>query len=1258
MPEQHLLPVALPRGRGLNEEGQNIGKITIYFSPRLKDEDVLLNYPEWLNWPEMLDRMNVRLRLMDSGNSEWVSLTRVSDEPDPNKWENLFAASTPVEPHRFVDWSAAPLQTVASSDFDEAILDMYTRIAVAHPSQPPSDVDVFSIPQARQLTRAVEQAIDYLQPMHSEETERKGEVADPEWDFHAYVSLLGGHPELLRHLGIAVDYEFVFPDTVKVPTAVAVQTTYPDRVMNGPGREIRLMTKTTDAFFAEPNPVADFHEQSEGFLELRNQKAYLSILDSYSTATRLTDLDGQQGQIEESVPALITRALTLVRPDLVKTFENRTARQAQIEKEIGTQLDPNTPPKDRQPVVLYAEDVTIGHRIDVLRKESSGFQWRSLFDRKTDANGYQFTRVIDGSLNVHPDPDEGWAQTLLVTELEEDLSSQINKDDKEVPLIPYALRRLDDQLYRWDGWSGAVRRPGCVLNGVKGSATDVEPQLPVNDTDVVQFAANYEVVPCTLPQLRFGDAYIMRARCVDLAGNSVGLDAVSPEKTETDPKTFGRLEPIAAPFIVRRSERPIPGVGDDALTVVLLGDYDIDDKTVKGQERLLFPPRVGQDLCELHGEPAGGVEPASYDELKRRDAREPEDHWNVDPVTSEPIAQGDEHQVIEYLSDPLVGNLHCYRWGPKGGEYVADMTGAWPSTESARIEVIAGDPDTLVNPDSTTEFRFTISKADIVAVDFSYAPRHGSADEFGLWHRASPEEQDDLRPIIERGGHWMFSARRPVKMVYAVRRPLLAPDFEDDDGTPVPNRSVDDTGVEFGATFIIDRRSTSSVTLRASWTDLIDDVRLDAPATVSGGARLGRFETLRKADSECLTYTIANHRAELGDTRRHYARLHLEAFSYFSSYFTEERVVRMVGDAVMIDERGLADGTVTVRHGKENLEAELGKDFEVLGSKGMIKTIRGGAIKHGDQLTVRYIPLPISRTNEKLPAVYVIFPNTATPPPPQIDSVIPAAARDVQEHSISHDGRLLRVYLQRPWHVSGDGESLAVLIERNPIGVSNASRLGRDPAVTNANILQTLAPSAFPRVHSVVENYDGSHDLALHKVEYDAVSKRWFADIAVATELYRPFVQLVVARYQPDSITGKHLSPSVTLEPFRLGVSRQVELQQNNDGFNITVTGREHAGIPVLEKPQGQNEVAVTVQEADPDLADQDLRWITAINTATLARVAGPDGSSWSGQLSINNSTRPQRLLIEESEPALFGGEKPSLTSHVVYSEVMVLPKS
>ncbi len=1242
MPVQHLLPVALPRGKS-----GNTGRITLYFSPRLKQSGILADYPEWMNWPETLARMHVRLGLQDNSQSDWVSLNRVSVVPDLLKWRNLFAAATPVNPHRFVDWSKAPYETVATSEFNEAVLDMYAGIAVAHSTLPPSDDDVFSLPQSRRLNSAVESAVNYLQPMQSKVTDRLEEPADPEWDFHAYISLLGGHPELLRHLGIAVDYEFAFPNNLPVPIRVVVDTDYANVVQNGPGRDVILVAHVTDEFYALPNPAAGLHEQTDGFLELDKQNAYLSILDSFSTATRLSGLDSQQGNISEPVPALITRALTLVRPDLLKAFANRTSRQAKIEEDIQKQLDPATP---RKPVDMYAEDVTIGHRIDVLPKNADASQWRSLFDRQTDANGYQFTHANDSSLNVHPDPDEGWCQTLLVTELVEDLSSQIGEKDE--PLIPYAIRRLDDQLYRWDGWSGAVGRPDQVLDGVHGKAVGVAPQLPISDTAVVQFAASYESVPGTLLRLRFGDTYIMRARCVNLAGNSVDLKAVNPDGTATQPTTFGRLEPIAAPFIVRRTQRPYPGIGDEATNVVLLGDYDIDDSTIAAQERLLFPSRVGQDLCELHGEPKGGVNQESYAELVERDAKAPEDQWQTDSESGEPVAQGSEHHSIDYLSDPLIHKLRAFRWGANGGEYLVDIIGSWPATESTRIEVVAGESATEVNPDSNTEIRFSITKADIVAADLSYGPRDGGVEEFGLWHRFSAEDQNELFPIIARGGHWMFSARRPVRMVYAVRRPLLAPDFEEC-CMPQPLRGDDDTGVTFDATLSIDRRSTGSVSMRATWTDLVDDLNQDGPVSVDGGAWLGRFDTPRQSDPDSLGYSIINHRAELGDTRRHHAQLHLEAFSYFSSYFTEERKFKLSGDSVTVDERGLAEGSVSVRHGKENLEAQSGVDFTVLSDKGTVIIQPGSAIEPDAELTVRYIPLPVSRTNQEHPAFQVIFPNTATPPPPRIESVIPAAARVAKAESVTHEGRMLRVYLKRPWNVTGDNEALAIMIERNPAGVSDASRLGRDPAVNNATQLPILAPSAFTRASTVIENFDGIHDLAVHDVQYDASSKRWFADVAVATEVYRPFLQLVIARYQADSITGKDLSAAVTLEPIRLGLSRIVTLESTDGNISVKVTGREHAGIPGLENTVEQNEVTLTLQEADTAIADKDLRWTKSVQNITLSRTAGPDGSTWSGVMNKVTSENPRRLLIEEFEPGLFGGEKATLTSHVVYSEVM-----
>ncbi len=1236
MPEQHLLPIALPRGRN-----GNIGYLTIYFAPRLKEPGVLNDYTEWMRWPDTLGSLNIRVQLADSLTSVWVSPAQVGITPDPLKWANTFRATTPVSPHRFIDWSQTPLQTVPTSDFNEAVLDLYTRIASDNPDHPPSGSSLLNIPEASVLTErggALDAAVSYVQPM---EGERLEEASDPDWDFHEYVSLLGSHPEVLRHLGLAVDYEIPFPANLTKPTSVMVATDYEAQYGGNGARGVRILTRTTDDFLAEPNPDPTYTEQTGGFLQLKTQDAYLSIMDTYSTAGRLNRLDERVADRDAPLPALTTRALTLVRPDLLTAFANRTTRQAKIEHEVQEQLY-----RGGGPVEVFAEDVSSGYRLDVLDPSASGGgTWRSLFERQTDANGYQF--LHDLTLNLTPEPDEGWTQTVLVTDLNEKLPPpNLDRDD---PIQPDALRRLDDQLYRWDGWSGAVRPPGSALEGTSGAVAETGPDLP--DTDAwVQFAANYDIVNGSLPRLRFGETYQMRARCVDLAGNSVALSVGTPGDAETPIETFGRLEPIASPFVVRRTGRPEPGVGDTATTVVLLSDYDIDDATVESQERLIFPGRVGQDLCELHGEPKGGADPASYKVLSARDAKAPGDQWSVDAVTGEPVAAGNRRQRVAYLSDPFIERLRAYHYG-EFQEYLVNLTGTWPAVTSSRFEVIAGSGSTGVNPAPTTELRFFVEKADIWTVDLSYAPAAGEVEKFGLWHRLSAAGQDALRSTIENGGHWMFSARNPVQLIHAVRRPLLAPRVEEWSHI----REDNSTGITITTTLQAERRSTGQITLRARWTDLVDDIRLPGPTLRDGGAWLGRFTTPRDLNS--LQYTVAAHRAELGDTKRHAATIDVEAFSSFSAYFTEERVLIVACGPIVIDKRGLADGTVVVRYGDDDTEAQPGIDYEIDYTAGALTLIKGGALAPGSAITVRYVPLPVSRKSDEFPSFEVILPNTATPPRPVVESLIPAFARTRPDpQNVTHDGHVVRVYLERPWNITGDGEAFAVLVERSPGAVASASRLGRDPVVTGASDVMPLSVAAFTAAYETIANYDGIHDLALHEVVYDEASGRWFADIAVNTDAYRPFLQLVIARYQADSIFGKQLGPEVMLEPLRLGVSRSVTVTPNGDGYDVVVTGIEHAGMPAGE--DAQNEITVTLQQADPGIADADLRWLTDLQVVVLQRTAGPDGTNWSGHLTVEQSDTPQRFVIEESEPALFGGQNPNLVGAVVYSEVVELSVS
>lgn len=1236
MPERHLLPIPLPHGRA----GQT-GFLTVYFAPRLRERGPLSDYPEWEHWA---DTVNNRLSINVEINGVAQVPTRVTPLAEPAAWDTVFASDTPVSGHRPTDWRSAPLQVGPGGDFSEAILALYAAFAKTYPSGPPSGDEAITLPEAAVLTAAgAEAARDYVAPMDGERIEGP---RDPEWDFHEFVSILGHHPQLLRILGIAVEFEVNLPVN---PVSVRVHTDYDNGLDR---RAVDFVMATTPDFRARPNPDPKFTEQEDGFLRLADQGAFLSILDVKSSADRLRDLDQRLPGHAGTLPALRTRALTLVRPDLVTAFENRTERQWTIEKQIENVLA-SAP---LQPVPIFAEDVAIGHRIDVFEPQAVDATWRSLFERQTDAAGYHFPTDVSGTLDRVPAPDEGWTSTMLATEQIE----QFEEPDPDIddPFVPFALRRLDDQLYRWDGWSGAVRPPGQAVDGATGQVAAQPPTEPPADFPV-QFATHYDVLPGSLPRLRFGTEYLMRARCVDLSGDSRPLDAQAPPSALPPVETFGRLEPISAPFPVRRLPRPVPGVGDDVATFVLRSDYDIDDDDdVKAQERLLFPGQVGQDLCELHGQPDGGVDPDSYRLLATRDERDPHGPWRVDPVTGEPIAAGRRRQLMRYLSDPLVGRLRAFHHGEQA-EHLATIAGEWPAVNSARVEVVAGGAATTTNPDAVTELRIAVAKADIWDVDLSYAPSEGAVEEFGLWHRLGTSDQINLRDTIENGAHWMFSARTPVQLVHAVRRPLLAPQVLAWSAT----REDHATGVTYTSTVEIDRRSTERLTLDARWTDLIDDVRAPGPEPRRGGAPLGRFLTPRDTSSP-PTYEITAHRAELGDTRRHAATIELEAFSSFSAYFTEERAGEISHQPTVIDRRGFAKATVSLT-AADGTAASEGVDYVVGYRAGTIAATPRGRFADGDAVVARYVPLPVSRTSDEphIEPFEFVFVSTKAPPPPNVVDVVPAFARRrvavAGGEDVSHDGGVVRLYLARPWNVSGDGERLAVLVERAPADVPAASCVGRDPIVTGTTTPLTV--ESFPRAVAVAASSDGVDDLVVHDVQYDTQSQRWFTDIAVDTSMYRPFLRLVVARYQVDSLPGQELSSHVTLDPIRLGANRTLSVRGGSTVpgmFDVTVTGAAHGGMSTDDGTGGllDNQFVVIHQRADPAITDPDLRWRIDVSAAPLPRIAVGALSVWSATIDVPADGDPRRLVVEEREPALTGGEIPVAGHEVVYTDVLTLP--
>jgi hypothetical protein len=191
----------------------------------------------------------------------------------------------------------------------------------------------------------------------------------------------------------------------------------------------------------------------------------------------------------------------------------------------------------------------------------------------------------------------------------------------------------------------------------------------------------------------------------------------------------------------------------------------------------------------------------------------------------------------------------------------------------------------------------------------------------------------------------------------------------------------------------------------------------------------------------------------------------------------------------------------------------------------------------------------------------------------------------------------LRVYLNRPWHTSGYGEMLAIVLPPasftgDPTTTPAANpykkfvtQWGNDPLWLSP-FVAGLAPSRghFPLARTAADPAGawlpagappteadqppgpflaagllppgtpsgGSSavpvEIAPHDVFYDATRRLWYCDIEIAQgATYSPFIRLALARYQPSSVTGAHLSPIVLADFMPLTADRWLTVRHTND---------------------------------------------------------------------------------------------------------------
>lgn len=1262
MPPRDLLPYALPNGTFTKSGGGKVGRLSVYFAPRLRANGKLKNYPDWRNWPNTVRRLGIEILV----NGVVRNATPVSPQPDPDAWTALFSPNTPVDKWMYIDRRFTPMKTFDETGLVGDVTSVYLDIANKYPDAPPSYEDLLTNKGADDLLTggsnksALPGAQEFMEP-----TGPRGSAKDPDFDFHQYLQSLNAHPYLLRLLGVVIDYEVEIPSG---PTTVQVRTDITSQV--GGVREAELITHTTKDFHALENPNKDYKEHKSGWLRLAENYELL-VLDSLTAAQRLGGITGNAGVPSEvpssersgALPPLSERGVTLARSGHSELLMKRFERRREVEDDIKSNLG-----GPGQPVDLYSEDLTLGRRIDV--RDDKNTTYRSLWQRMA-VEPYDFPRK--STLHVTPPPDEGWNTTALATDGNETFT-QFGEEERK----PTATRRVSESVFNWNGWSGAASRPGNILDSHTGEAVEPPPNEP-KPGDFVQMSVEYGAVPGTLPRLRFGRQYWMRARAVDLAGNSRSVDETQPKGTVPPPAFYGRLEPVAAPAVVRRGVRPFPGVGDQPDVLVIKSDYDIPDATVKPTDRVFFPSSIAQMVVERHGLPKGGNDPNSYGMLRVRDALSIETHLIQDPISNElvlgtrkgaKILPGPTNPEVVYLADPAGAAAAFEHLPGTVGPIVVPFNGKWPTVHAAYMVVEAGSGAPVVTRSKNgSRVRVKVPKAAVINVDVSEAVSKLLEGHFHLVQRLTPAQRTNLRQGIRNGRHWMLSGRRQIQLIHAVQRPLLKPTIASmsAERPALGAETIDVTGVVNGSA-----ASTRQLNFSMEYTDdlWLDDTSAPTTTTTRGPMGKTQWTAPPVPPSDTAAASVDNVNVELTvslyDTKRHLLKVKTAALSRFSQYFTEAKAFSFTSP-VVLNSKGVVARSVEIRNATTRDAYRWGKDFTVNGAQG--KVTRKSGIPSGTKVIARYVPLPISRisTEGGAPLFEVDVPASLPPLSPVIHEVIPASSltETVEASKITRrrNGKLFRVWLKPPWFTSGNGERLGVLLDKTPGAIPTNTRYGRDVITKGPDLPNPPASADFARRTETV-NIDAATTAVGHAVTYDAARGMMYSEVEVNAPGYRPFVRLTLAAFQPNAIAGAYISAPSHLDTMKLGTDRTVVLEAATSGPNfgvkLTVTGVEHKGILNAAQTIGfLNLWRITWQEADPAISDPDLRWVDIGSQTLLFRNAGPTETTWFRNfVQFPATANTLRAIIEEAEPSVVdnAGTPANAYENIVFQEVIEIP--
>jgi hypothetical protein len=1003
-------------------------------------------------------------------------------------------------------------------------------------------------------------------------------------EFHQIVAAMNQYPTLLRRLGLVVDLVIAKSALSPSPDAllwaeVQLPPLSPQvkHAADGSPRTRALLDANRFQALPRPNPQPGDYRMVDRLLDLDPKQFFLlqsdvdgaglKVMNFARTLARLKQAPVQRldptskHERDMGAPALRNAGLMLVHDNRWSMLKNNFSRQ----KLFNTAAETLQNGGAAKPPILSAEDLVRGYRIDIWDRTTG--RWRSLCQREADYD------INSGKVVINVGEEEGTVR-LAATKSPDPASNQ-------------NVVWLHEALVSWTGWSLCARQPGKTIHHHRDAdptkdhvdeVGDAEPEVPPG----LRLSTEFRVLKGSLPRLRYGRRYWIRARVVDLAGNSLPVSPkdFGPENPANNARPYLRYHPITAPAIAlvkptpATVEAPAEGESMERMAIRTFNDVPAQNTVpaVQHSSRFAVADRTTHKEAELHGmlDRNGKIDPTFFPMLAAKDNSLTEEKiLSTGPLSDTgPVKTGyavmEEGQALPYLPDPLAIEVAARIFDHPGFDpnkiipipLYTTGTG-WPEAAPFKIELYEKPGDSPQFDEGQRTLFIPLPKAERATLRLSVKPTKEALQLLGVWNWLTPAKRTVLEKMALNGQHWMLTPWRNIELVHATQKPLITPEVM----KIVVNRPLRATFALPNFVSPCSIKSTNHLDLLAQWNEPLEDVKKNSGEN-------------RARTDHAFAIKITDAKSYAGNAEYQLAGKDLIRAGGLFHDLIEKRVHEFNDTRYRRIEYWL-DATTKFR--------------EFMPANVLTELVNG-------------TPEPTDK-NIKVtgPKARTWIPSSAPPPAPEVLYVVPTygwvRSSDQTKKTSWRRGGGLRVYLNRPWNASGYGEMLGVVLPsasfaddpmtdpssqplknfvtqwgNDPIWLSSFVA-GASPKRSNFPLARAAAdpsgkwlpafappdeadqpPGLFATTglqHPEMRNpFDAQSqvEVAPHDVFYDDERQLWYCDIEVTWgAAYYPFIRLALARYQPVSVPGAHLSNIVLSDFMALAPDRWLNVTHTRD---------------------------------------------------------------------------------------------------------------